>query len=32
MLMLLIRLFAVLILSTLEQITFFWNQGCTLQH
>ena len=32
MLMLLIRLFAVLILSILEQITFFWNQGCTLQH
>jgi len=32
MLMLLIRLFAVLILSTLEQITFFWNHGCTRQH
>ena len=27
MLMLLIRLFAILILSTFEQITFFWNQG-----
>jgi len=30
--MLLIRLFAILILSSFEQITFFWNQGCTLQH
>ena len=27
MLMLLIRLFAILMLSTFEQITFFWNQG-----
>jgi len=25
--MLLIRLFPILILSTFEQITFFWNQG-----
>jgi len=32
MLMLLIRLCAVVILSTFEQLTFFWNQGCTLQH
>jgi len=32
MLMFLIRLFAVLILSTSEQITFFWNQGCTFKH
>ena len=27
MLMLLIRLSAILILCTFEQITFFWNQG-----
>jgi len=27
MLMLLIRLFPILILSTFEQITFFWNEG-----
>jgi len=27
MLMLLIRLFAISILSTFKQITFFWNQG-----
>ena len=27
MLTLLIRLFHILILSTFEQITFFWNQG-----
>jgi len=27
MLMLLIRLFAILMLSTFELITFFWNQG-----
>ena len=32
MLMLLIRLCAIFILSTFEQITFFWNQACTLQH
>ena len=32
MLMLLIRLFAVLILSTLEQITFFWNTPTLKKH
>ena len=32
MLMLLIRLFVILILGTFEKITFFSNQGCTLQH
>jgi len=28
----LIRLFAILILSTFEQIKLFWNQACALQH
>jgi len=32
MIMLLIGWCAILILSTFEPITFFWNQVCTLQH
>jgi len=30
--MLLIGLCAIFILSIFEQIAFFWNQACTLQH